>query len=990
MLPKYRAAASIAPDKAGPDAFALLTAASHQAATSPWSAHADPTAAQAAANVYKVGRMVWHGLPIRIENPAHSIREGADPGGKPWRNMMQAAYGDFAGTKGADGDFVDLFMGPFPESRRVWVLNQRAADGSFDEHKVLCGFVDEAAALSAYRYSYSPGWNRGGPATRITLDQLKWWLKWADTTRPFSLDLIPPEPDMTDDTLAPAAPDLTRVFWDSAAQPMGKTIAEVLYLCRANDGADGLILDPMTMGELMAGEEVIRMDALTVLVGKLEPQMRAMMRVMEAAGADVKPLAFQLSEPVRRHGGVHVAALFELSDGQTITIWFHNPDLTPAKLSIADTLVSWKWLLNKKDITIVVAPESGSDLNSREVARRLMRLAAKNSAAFARVNAKRAATMAEIEGLKTTLAAKQEELAGLVGQIEVAKVAQSDRLTAEQDAWLAKRLDSDGIRAVAESMGFKATVYGVMGKGGAGHIDVWKAGMPASEKIGIDIESDPKSGRKTQFYRVLGAGGMGSTDLREVLQSLEPVAGPASDDAELVKVMTVFGKNTYVRRGDMQGDENATIRMFTAEGKNNGRIARGNLDPDGSKRAASAAEDANNPMFNVITARGGNTFATAAAATRELNARGMQQTHEVVPADQVAAGLAGFLVRKKAPAPAADPSPAEGAASVMAPAMARLAELGWSVDPTGQSAAKTFMGVAADGELSSGGRELTASINGTSVELHIGFEAIGAPLRAELAAAGDSINAMAEKWAASQRVALKPTPVTDPSDRWRKVSASDHRITDLTGQEWTVARVGSKWLTEAGQSFPDLNAAKLAVEDGIAAVARNAAAEAASRASVAQFTVWKAEVIRTAAEAMGDAEAAAAFEAKRDELYAKFTAGEGAASAALFLIESAPAEPEVYPFATATEEARALLAIGATNPSRSSAYNTAVSLEKAAADLGLTIAWESTDTLPTFDAPAMDSADGDADDEGEDFDPEEEFANMPEDEEEEEEEGAAA
>jgi len=145
-------------------------------------------------------------------------------------------------------------------------------------------------------------------------------------------------------------------------------------------------------------------------------------------------------------------------------------------------------------------------------------------------------------------------------------------------------------------------------------------------------------------------------------------AAPAPNpDTELVKVKTVFGQNTYVRRGDMQGDDNATIRMFTAAGKNNGRIARGNLDPDGSKRAALAAEDANNPMFNVITARGGNTFATQTAATRELNARGMQASHEVVPADKVAAGLSGFLVRRKAdaaptpntsnPAPKVDTSP---------------------------------------------------------------------------------------------------------------------------------------------------------------------------------------------------------------------------------------------------------------------------------------------------------------------------------------------
>jgi len=49
-----------------------------------------------------------------------------------------------------------------------------------------------------------------------------------------------------------------------------------------------------------------------------------------------------------------------------LTIYFHNPDTTPNKINPNDELVSWKWLLNKKDITIVVAPEQGKDKWWRE------------------------------------------------------------------------------------------------------------------------------------------------------------------------------------------------------------------------------------------------------------------------------------------------------------------------------------------------------------------------------------------------------------------------------------------------------------------------------------------------------------------------------------------------------------------------------------------------------------------------------------------------
>lgn len=412
----------------GVDQFAAVQVGAHGAATSPWSVLRKPSADELKAGAYPTGGVSWQGMAISIENPAGSVREGVDEAGKPWRNNMMAHYGFFDGTRGADGDEVDVFLGPAPESDAVWILNQTDAAGGFDEHKVLAGFVDARQAVDAYRLSYSNTWDRFGPPIPVTPAQLQWWLKFADTRRPFSLDLAPPEPDMTET----AKPPLQRVFWDSAAEPtMGLTLSGVLYAMRVHDASDGLLLDPLSMGEITEGAEVVALDALVTEVGKLKPKMNALLRVMEAAGGEVKPVAVQFSDLLRRFGGVHVAALFELSDGQTITAWFHNPDSTPNKFGPGDMLVSWKWQLNKKDVTIVVAPESGQDLNLREVARRLMRLAAKNSAAFAKANAKRAGTMAEIATLKDTLAERQAVLAGLHQQIEVARAAAEAREAAK-------------------------------------------------------------------------------------------------------------------------------------------------------------------------------------------------------------------------------------------------------------------------------------------------------------------------------------------------------------------------------------------------------------------------------------------------------------------------------------------------------------------------------------------------------------------------------
>lgn len=416
----------------GCDRYVAANSGAHRACTSQWNRNRPPTKAQQIAGNYLMGDAQWHGLKLRIENPAHSAREGVDPDGKAWSSLMKAHYGYIAGTRGADGDGIDVFLGPLPESEVAWVINQRDHKGDFDEHKVLLGFPDERSAVDAYRLSYMAGWDRYGPPVRLSLAQLKWWLAYADHARELTPELVPPEQDDMNTTATPLLP---RVFWDSAAMPMCRlTIDDVLYKIRVHDGAEGLLMDPLTMADILEGEELVKLDALVIQAGRLQPKMQALLRIMELAGNTVKPVAVQISEPVRRYGGVHVAALFEMDDGQTVTIWLHNPDSTPAKLTPADDLVSWKWVLNKKDITIVVAPESGTDLNTREAARRVMRLVEKNSPAFQRANVKRAERMGEIQDLKNEVAEKQAELAGLHRAIEVAMVEKADRQAANKPA----------------------------------------------------------------------------------------------------------------------------------------------------------------------------------------------------------------------------------------------------------------------------------------------------------------------------------------------------------------------------------------------------------------------------------------------------------------------------------------------------------------------------------------------------------------------------
>ena len=143
----------------------------------------EPTEAQKEAGNYKKGRVKVQGLDIAIENPKGSTRSGTDPNGNRWENTMAHHYGYLNRTEGADGDHVDVFIGPDPESDRVFVVDQQNADGTFDEHKVLLGFKNQAEARKGYRDNYDKGW-KVGPVKRLSMDEFKDWLKNGDTKKP--------------------------------------------------------------------------------------------------------------------------------------------------------------------------------------------------------------------------------------------------------------------------------------------------------------------------------------------------------------------------------------------------------------------------------------------------------------------------------------------------------------------------------------------------------------------------------------------------------------------------------------------------------------------------------------------------------------------------------------------------------------------------------------------------------------------------------------
>lgn len=143
-----------------------------------------PTPEQKETGLYTKGHMTWNGLDIAIENPKGSLRTGTGPDGQPWSVKMPGDYGYIKRTEGADGDHVDITMGPHPQSKRVWVIDQHdAGTHQFDEHKAFAGYATEADATAAYDASFSDGKGpqRRAALTEMGVDQFKTWVKTGDT-----------------------------------------------------------------------------------------------------------------------------------------------------------------------------------------------------------------------------------------------------------------------------------------------------------------------------------------------------------------------------------------------------------------------------------------------------------------------------------------------------------------------------------------------------------------------------------------------------------------------------------------------------------------------------------------------------------------------------------------------------------------------------------------------------------------------------------------
>lgn len=134
------------------------------------------------------GGLTFQGLRIAIENRKGSKRHWTDhETGEAGSTTMVHPYGYIRGAKGADGEEVDVFVGPHRDSQLVFIVNQRQMRDkrAFDEHKVMLGFRSAAEARTAYLKHYDKhGPSMLGSLRMWTMDRFKAWLRDGNKTQP--------------------------------------------------------------------------------------------------------------------------------------------------------------------------------------------------------------------------------------------------------------------------------------------------------------------------------------------------------------------------------------------------------------------------------------------------------------------------------------------------------------------------------------------------------------------------------------------------------------------------------------------------------------------------------------------------------------------------------------------------------------------------------------------------------------------------------------
>ena len=266
------------------------------------------------------------------------------------------------------------------------------------------------------------------------------------------------------------------------------------------------------------------LSAITSTKAKLNRTMSAFMRSLNKSligtnikagqkaefyddgGQSIEQVGVLLSKPRKAGLFAVMTAQIPCSDGQSISIIFYAPDEDPLKISEDDTLVAFRFLLNKRDITHKVAPSQGRDISLSQTTQALANLLEKNSAKFRSNLNKAMADRKEYADKQEELERLQDELTKTLTSISEIKVinddlfARRDKLKVERDQtekrFVGLKAKIHDFKPEREPMSFEEKVAAVKK-------DIEEVIMPLVEKAIASVSQPDDRAPNTKEIRAL-------------------------------------------------------------------------------------------------------------------------------------------------------------------------------------------------------------------------------------------------------------------------------------------------------------------------------------------------------------------------------------------------------------------------------------------------------------------------------------------------------
>lgn len=177
-------------------------------------------------------------------------------------------------------------------------------------------------------------------------------------------------------------------------------------------------VDPAFVMEAVVVKKFSRLEGV-IRRGIVKAMNKYMTATDPTTGTPITALDPVVGKPRKSGLFAYVTVQIPFSDGQVVSIVFHAPEGDQKKISPDDTVVAFRWVLNKRDITSVVAPEDGKEISLETIAKRVGQLVEKNTKRFASTQKEVQAEKRELEETNTQIKETQNRVDRLI--IDVAE-----------------------------------------------------------------------------------------------------------------------------------------------------------------------------------------------------------------------------------------------------------------------------------------------------------------------------------------------------------------------------------------------------------------------------------------------------------------------------------------------------------------------------------------------------------------------------------------